>query len=115
MEKIAQGLLAVVVVGTVGALAWGMEDLPARAATPAPTNPAVPGPPSDSEIPQGEFGDVVRLGEKIFREPATYAVAYVGNDLRCSNCHLDAGRRAGASPMGALMWPFPPIVPRTAM
>jgi thiosulfate dehydrogenase len=96
MEKIAQGLLAVVVVGTVAAFAWGMEDLPARAATPV-----------DSEIPQGKFGDVARLGEKIFREPATYAAAYVGNDLRCSNCHLQAGRLAGAAPMGPAYVAYP--------
>jgi thiosulfate dehydrogenase len=106
MKKIAQGLLAVVVVGTVGVFAWRMGDLPARAAAPAPVKP-VSGPPSESEIPQGEFGDVVRLGEKIFRDPATYAGAYVGNDLRCSNCHLDAGRRAGAAPMGPAYVAYP--------
>jgi ABC-type molybdate transport system substrate-binding protein len=92
-RNVARGLLAVVVVGAVGAFAWRMEYLPARAAAPAPMK--------KSEIPKGKFGDVVQLGEKIFREPATYAAAYVGNDLRCSNCHLEAGRLAGAAPMGA--------------
>jgi thiosulfate dehydrogenase len=107
MKKIAQELLAVVVVGTFAAFALRMEYLPARAAAPAPMKPAVSGPRLESEIPQGKFGDVVQLGEKIFRDPAIYATAYVGNDLRCSNCHLDAGRRAGAAPMGAAYVAFP--------
>jgi thiosulfate dehydrogenase len=107
MKKLAQGLLAVVVVGTVGAFAWRMEYLPARAAAPAPMKPAVSGARLESKIPQGKFGDAVQLGEKIFREPATYAAAYVGNDLRCSNCHLEAGRLAGAAPMGAAYVAFP--------
>ncbi len=64
-------------------------------------------PPADSEIPKGPFGDEVRMGEKIFREPATYASAFVGNQLRCSNCHLSAGRLAGASPMWGAYVSYP--------
>ena len=64
-------------------------------------------PPADSEIPKGPFGDEVRMGEKIFREPATYASAFVGNQLRCSNCHLSAGRLAGASPMWGAYVAYP--------
>ena len=60
-------------------------------------------PPPDSAIPAGKFGDVVRFGEQIFRDPATYARPFVGNQLRCSNCHLEAGRQGGASP-AVLPW-----------
>ena len=49
----------------------------------------------------------MRLGEQIFREPAAHAGRYVGNDLRCGNCHLDAGRRAGSSPMWAAYVSYP--------
>jgi thiosulfate dehydrogenase len=107
MRKIALKLLAGVVIGAAGAFIWRMEPLPARAAAPAPMQPAVFVPPPEHDIPEGKFGDMVRLGEKIFREPATYAAAYVGNDLRCSNCHLEAGRLAGAAPMGAAYVAFP--------
>lgn len=64
-------------------------------------------PPPDSAIPKGPFGDVVRQGEKIFREPGVYAAPFVGNDLRCSNCHLQAGRLAGSSPMWAAYVSYP--------
>lgn len=64
-------------------------------------------PPPDSAIPAGKFGDVVRFGEQIFRDPATYAPGFVGNQLRCSNCHLQAGRLAGASPMWAAYVAYP--------
>jgi thiosulfate dehydrogenase len=64
-------------------------------------------PPPDNAIPSGKFGDVVRLGEQIFRDPATYAHEFVGNQLRCSNCHLQAGRQAGASPMWAAWVAYP--------
>jgi thiosulfate dehydrogenase len=64
-------------------------------------------PPAADAIPDGEFGDEVRLGEKIFREPGAHAAAFVGNDLRCSNCHLDAGRLAGSAPMWAAYVSYP--------
>ncbi len=47
------------------------------------------------------------MGEKIFRDPGTYAAEFVGNQLRCSNCHLQAGRLAGASPMWAAYVAYP--------
>lgn len=75
----------------------------AQAAAPAATFQ----PPPDTAIPQGPFGDEVRMGERIFREPAKYASAYVGNELRCSNCHLQAGRQAGAAPMWAAYVSYP--------
>jgi thiosulfate dehydrogenase len=64
-------------------------------------------PPPDSAIPPGKFGDVVRFGEQIFRDPATYAPRFVGNQMRCSNCHLEAGRQEGASPMWAAYTAYP--------
>jgi thiosulfate dehydrogenase len=64
-------------------------------------------PPPDSAIPAGKFGEVVRFGAQIFRDPATYAPEFVGNRLRCSNCHLQAGRLAGASPLWAAYVAYP--------
>jgi thiosulfate dehydrogenase len=64
-------------------------------------------PPPDSAIPKGPFGDEVRAGEAIFRDPGRYSAQFVGNDLRCSNCHLQAGRLAGASPMWAAYVSYP--------
>lgn len=64
-------------------------------------------PPPESAIPAGQFGDEVRLGEQIFEDPAAHAGQFVGNDLHCSSCHLDAGRLAGSSPMWAAWVSYP--------
>jgi thiosulfate dehydrogenase len=57
--------------------------------------------PPDFPIPDDGFGKVVRLGRDIFDDPGRYASRYVGNDLRCTSCHLDEGRRVGSAPMWA--------------
>lgn len=64
-------------------------------------------PPSDDEIPDDKFGDMIRLGQNIFNHTGIYASEYVGNDLKCSNCHLDAGRRADSGPMWAAYLRYP--------
>ncbi len=73
----------------------------------AASPPAVFQPPPEGAIPDDAFGQMVKLGEAIFRDPAAHAGNYVGNDLRCSNCHLDAGRLAGSAPMWAAYVSYP--------
>ena len=73
---------------------------PATAAAPAVA--AAPGefrPPSEADIPEGPFGDMVRRGRDIFLDTPTHAGEFVGNDLSCGNCHLDAGRKADSAPL----------------
>jgi thiosulfate dehydrogenase len=64
-------------------------------------------PPSDAEIPRDRYGDDVRLGQKIFTETYKYARRYTGNQLTCSNCHLDAGRKPNAVPLWAAFGMYP--------
>jgi thiosulfate dehydrogenase len=64
-------------------------------------------PPGDDEIPKNEFGDAVRLGEKIFRDTQGNAREFVGNALQCANCHLDSGRLANAAPLWAAYDAYP--------
>jgi thiosulfate dehydrogenase len=64
-------------------------------------------PPRDDEIPKNEFGDAVRLGERIFDDTQGNAKEFVGNSLQCSNCHLDAGRLANAAPLWGAYVAFP--------
>ena len=64
-------------------------------------------PPSESDMPSGEFGDMVKLGRNIFVHTQTYAKGLVGNGLNCVNCHLDAGRKADAAPLWAAYVMFP--------
>ncbi|TAL74885.1 MAG: c-type cytochrome [Rhodanobacter sp.] len=74
---------------------------PAAAALPAFT------PPPDSAIPDDPFGALVREGRDIFLDTPGHAKPYVGNGLSCSNCHLDAGRRANSAPMWAAYVRYP--------
>lgn len=63
---------------------------------------AAPGefvPPTLDEIPEGPFGDLVRRGHAVFTDTPAQAPEFVGNGLRCSNCHLDAGRLADSAPL----------------
>lgn len=95
------------------------EALPTRAAPPPPAASPTPAstlshstrpvftPPRESEIPKNEFGNMVRLGEKIFDDPRQNAPAFVGNALRCSSCHLDAGRKVGSAPLWAAYVAYP--------
>ncbi|MGC1728646.1 MAG: c-type cytochrome, partial [Steroidobacteraceae bacterium] len=63
--------------------------------------------PADVPIPDDDFGRVVQLGREIFDDPGRYAGGYVGNDLRCTSCHLDEGRRVGSAPMWAAYVSYP--------
>ncbi len=64
-------------------------------------------PPDIDDLPDGDFGEAVRLGRNIFNDTQTYARAYVGNGLNCVNCHLDAGRKADSGPLWAAYGMFP--------
>ena len=89
------------------ALAVGAVGLSRQSPAATDQTPATFEPPAESAIPADKFGDEVRLGEEVFREPAAHAGKFVGNDLRCSNCHLDAGRLAGSAPMWAAYVSYP--------
>ncbi len=64
-------------------------------------------PPDDGAIPATPFGDQVRLGQAIFSDTRRHAGTFVGNDLRCANCHLDGGRLANASPLWGAYVAYP--------
>lgn len=63
--------------------------------------------PAELDIPDGPQGDAIRHGLEIFTKTGLNAAQYVGSDLSCSNCHLDAGRRAHSSPMWAAWVLYP--------
>ena len=82
--------------------------LSAVAASSASEPPARPfSPPPEGVIPDTPLGEVIRRGEEIFRRTGETAPRFVGNRLACSNCHLDAGRLAGAAPLWAAWVSFP--------
>ena len=64
-------------------------------------------PPPDSAIPDNEFGQKVKLGQRIFNNTGQEAPQFVGNTLRCANCHLDSGRLANSAPLWAAYVAYP--------
>jgi len=74
---------------------------------PAPANQVKFTPPSDDTIPNTPLGDMVRYGRDVFTNTQRYAKPYVGNELNCVNCHLDAGRLAGSAPLWAAYVAYP--------
>lgn len=73
----------------------------------APATPAQFTPIPEDKLPKGEFGEMVQLGEKIFTDTKANAGTFVGNDLRCSNCHLDRGRLPNSAPLWAAYLVYP--------
>lgn len=64
-------------------------------------------PPPETDIPDNEFGEMVRLGRDIFVHTQQYAGDYVGNGLNCVNCHLNAGRLADSAPLWGAWGMYP--------
>lgn len=101
----AVGVMALGIAGFVGATTPQAGE--ARPAAPSAIHPAAFSPPPDSAIPDDGYGQVVRLGERIFRDTGAAAPGFVGNELRCTNCHLDRGRLAGSAPLWAAYLLYP--------
>lgn len=64
-------------------------------------------PPDHDALPAGEFGAVVKAGRDIFTDTPRAAPKFVGNTMRCSSCHLDAGRLANSAPLWAAFVSYP--------
>ncbi|MGI2037846.1 c-type cytochrome [Shewanella frigidimarina] len=58
-------------------------------------------------IPEGDFGDKVRLGYQLFVNTQQLRDKYVGNELNCVNCHMNSGRQANSSPLWAAYFAYP--------
>ena len=78
-----------------------------RPDTAADANEGVFRPPPESAIPEGEFGDMIRRGREVFTDTPRAASRFVGNSMRCSSCHLDAGRLANSAPLWAAYVSYP--------
>jgi len=73
----------------------------------SPDNAPVFTPPPESEIPDDQFGEMVRYGRDLFVNTQQLRGKYVGNDMNCVNCHVDAGRRADSAPLWAAYTMYP--------
>jgi thiosulfate dehydrogenase len=96
------------ILGFAAGVAWLQPPEPASVpAATAAVGKAPFAPPAESTIPDDAFGREVELGRRLFTDTAAAAPQFVGNDLKCSNCHLDAGRLADSAPMWAAYVLFP--------
>jgi thiosulfate dehydrogenase len=68
----------------------------------------------DSALPGGPFGDAVRRGQAILLATRDSLPNHVGNQLRCTSCHLDAGRRESGSWVGVFAR-YPQYRPRSGI
>jgi thiosulfate dehydrogenase len=68
----------------------------------------------DSVIPEGPYGDAVRRGQAILLATRDSLPNHVGNQLRCTSCHLDAGRRESGSWVGVFAR-YPQYRPRSGI
>ena len=71
-------------------------EIPKPSATPNPSvaeeiNSVSFNPPQPQEAPP-DIRDAVMLGYNILMDTQRYAPQYVGNKMKCRNCHFEAGR-----------------------
>lgn len=59
------------------------------------------------QFPPDKHGELVYQGYLIFTQTPKAARVFAGNGLNCSNCHLDAGRKADAAPLWAAFGMYP--------
>ncbi len=60
-----------------------------------------------AQFPPDKHGELVFQGYLMFTQTPRAARMYAGNGLSCSNCHLDAGRKADAAPLWAAWGMYP--------
>ena len=70
--------------------------------------------PHDSTIPEGDLGISIRRGRALLTHTRDSLPRFVGNALTCSNCHPDAGTRAGGLPYIGVYGRFPQFRSRSA-
>lgn len=63
--------------------------------------------PALDSFPEPHRAAMVRRGLDIMRDTRTNAAAYAGNDLSCTNCHLNSGQKDGAFPLVGVASLFP--------
>lgn len=64
-------------------------------------------PPLDATLPSGPKGVAIQEGKKLLTDTYRLLPKNVGNGLNCTNCHLEAGTVASASPWVGIWGVFP--------
>lgn len=114
MRKTNLLIFAVIVVGIAGYIAIAVLFLGKFRTPTAPPEPKPVEfrPPTPDEAPP-DIRNAVLLGYDIMMETRTYAPAYVGNKLTCSNCHFQAGLVNQSIPLVGVAAEYPKYRSRT--
>jgi thiosulfate dehydrogenase len=92
----------------------GSNDTTAGKAAPAiASGPLDYTPPSDSVIPNDEFGKSVRRGLALILHTTDSLPAYAPGNIQCASCHIDAGRQRDAAALIGVAARFPKYMDRT--
>jgi thiosulfate dehydrogenase len=80
----------------------------------APGSQPASGEEAKRELPPGELGRVIELGREIVDNTGSHPLSrpFVGNDLTCSSCHLDAGQHPEAASFLGVATAYPAWSPR---
>src|SRR5690606_20459068 len=73
-----------------------------------------PAPQSPPALPDAELGRTIQLGREIVEQTNTHPLSreFVGNDLRCTSCHLEAGTDPQAATFLSIATAYPAYSPR---
>ena len=68
----------------------------------------------DGSFPEGELGDIVKLGQTLIENTSTHPLTkdYVGNALNCTSCHLEDGLDPKAASFIGVASAYPAWSPR---
>lgn len=77
-------------------------------------SPLPPSAPGEADLPPGELGEMIKLGRELMEQTNTHPLTkpYVGNSLRCSSCHLNAGTHPQAATLTGTATVYPAYSPR---
>ncbi len=70
--------------------------------------------PDPATMPDGPLGISIRRGRALIEHTRDSLPGFVGNDLRCTSCHLDGGLRANVMPFVGVYARFPQYRGRSA-
>ncbi|MES2178323.1 MAG: c-type cytochrome [Gemmatimonadota bacterium] len=112
MQLRVSSLLALALAACTNATPKADSAKPESTATAAPAHVALAS-TADSAIPDGPLGISIRRGKALIEHTPDSLPAYVGGNLKCSSCHLDAGLRPNAAPLAGVHARFPKYLERS--
>ena len=115
MRDLRYVLVSVIALGVLGftlVLAVSFWRMQRRPATPERVDTVAFNPPRPQDAP-AEIREAVMLGYNIMIDTRTYAPAYTGNGLTCSNCHFNGGLSQDGIPLVGVAATYPKYRERT--